>query len=203
MIVTALLEYGKEKKEVYLDGQFAFVLYKGELSACHIEENRELPREVYDRIMNEILWKRIRQRCLYLLKSMDRTEYQLRTKLRQGFYPEELIDRAIAWLISLHYLDDVRYAESYVRCYGEKKSRREILMDLVGKGVDKELAKTVLEEHEGPDEEALIRKWIEKKKVDLEKASPKERQKLYGFLLRKGFSSSEVSKVLRGAEDFD
>ena len=75
--------------------QPAFVLYRGELSLCHIEKDQELPEAVYREIMDEILWKRIRMRCLYLLKSMDRTEYQLRTKLKQNLYPEELIERVI------------------------------------------------------------------------------------------------------------
>lgn len=112
MIVTEIEDCGSGKRKVYLDGQPAFVLYRGELSGCHIEKDQELPEAVYREIMDEILWKRIRMRCLYLLKSMDRTEYQLRTKLKQNFYPEELIDRVILWLENLHYLDDVRYAEA-------------------------------------------------------------------------------------------
>ena len=91
MIVTEIEDCGSGKRKVYLDGQPAFVLYRGELSGCHIEKDQELPEAVYREIIDEILWKRIRMRCLYLLKSMDRTEYQLRTKLKQNFYPEELI----------------------------------------------------------------------------------------------------------------
>ena len=95
MIVTEIEDCGSGKRKVYLDGQPAFVLYRGELSGCHIEKDQELPEAVYREIMDEILWKRIRMRCLYLLKSMDRTEYQLRTKLKQNFYPEELIDLSL------------------------------------------------------------------------------------------------------------
>ena len=107
MIVTEIEDCGSGKRKVYLDGQPAFVLYRGELSGCHIEKDQELPEAVYREIMDEILWKRIRMRCLYLLKSMDRTEYQLRTKLKQNFYPEELIDRVILWLENLHYLGEL------------------------------------------------------------------------------------------------
>ena len=74
MIVTEVEDCGSGKRKVYLDGQPAFVLYRGELSGCHIEKDQELPEAVYREIMDEILWKRIRMRCLYLLKSMDRTE---------------------------------------------------------------------------------------------------------------------------------
>lgn len=202
MIVSAIEDHGKTKKKVYLDGQFAFVLYKGELSGCHIKEQEELPEEIYERIMGEILWKRIRQRALFLLKDMDRTEYQIRQKLKGDLYPEGLIHRAVEWLYSYHYLDDERYAENYVRCHGERKSRRQMIQDLVQRGVEKGIAEAAADNQEAPNEELLIRKWIEKKKIDPETASFKERQKLYAFLLRKGFSPSEVSKVLRGMEDF-
>lgn len=202
MIVTAIEDFGKGKQKVYLDGQLAFVLYRGELSRCHIEENRELSEENYKKIMEEILWKRIRERCLYLLKSMDRTEYQIRTKLHQSFYPEELIDRAMDWLKKLHYLDDARYAESYLRSQGEKRSRFQLQQDLVRKGVDKVLIKEAMDEMEECDEDVMIQKWIEKKRVDLNNCTPKDRQKLYGFLIRKGFSPSKVAQAIRGYEDF-
>ncbi len=85
-------------------------------------------------------------RCLYLLKSMDRTEYQLRTKLKQNFYPEELIDRVILWLLeNLHYLDDVRYAESYIRTHGESLSTLQLKQKLTQRGVPRDVIQEALE----------------------------------------------------------
>ena len=43
MIVTEIEDCGSGKRKVYLDGQPAFVLYRGELSLCHIEKDQELP----------------------------------------------------------------------------------------------------------------------------------------------------------------
>ena len=166
MIVTEIEDCGSGKRKVYLDGQPAFVLYRGELSLCHIEKDRELPEAVYREIMDEILWKRIRMRCLYLLKSMDRTEYQLRTKLKQNLYPEELIERVIRWLMDLHYLDDARYAENYIRTHGESLSAMQLKQKLTQRGVPREVLMQAMEEQEGPDEEVLIRKWVKKKKID-------------------------------------
>ena len=145
MIVTEIEDCGSGKRKVYLDGQPVFVLYRGELSGCHIEKDQELPEAVYREIMDEILWKRIRMRCLYLLKSMDRTEYQLRTKLKQNFYPEELIDRVILWLENLHYLDDVRYAESYIRTHGESLSTLQLKQKLMRKGFSSSGVRKVLQ----------------------------------------------------------
>ena len=52
MIVTEIEDCGSGKRKVYLDGQPAFVLYRGELSLCHIEKDRELPEAVYREIMD-------------------------------------------------------------------------------------------------------------------------------------------------------
>ncbi len=44
MIVTEIEDCGSGKRKVYLDGQPAFVLYRGELSGCHIEKTRSFRR---------------------------------------------------------------------------------------------------------------------------------------------------------------
>ena len=56
------------------------------------------------------------------------------------------------------------------------------------------------EEKEPVDEGALIRRWLEKKHMDTQPASPKEKQKMYSFLMGKGFSSQEIGKALRGGK---
>lgn len=63
---------------------------------------------------------------LYLLRSMDRTEQQLRQKLKEGDYPEEIIDIAIAYVQKLHYQDDRRYASNYVDYRKKNKSRLQL-----------------------------------------------------------------------------
>ena len=66
----------------------------------------ELVQEQVEEIYHEILRKRIKERALYLLKAADKTEYEIRTKLRQAFYPEELIDYAVDFLKQYRYIDD-------------------------------------------------------------------------------------------------
>ena len=77
MIVTEIEDCGSgNERSIWTDSP---PLCFTEVAAVrhHIEKDQELPEAVYREIIDEILWKRIRMRCLYLLKSMDRTEYQL------------------------------------------------------------------------------------------------------------------------------
>ena len=45
MVVTRVEAVTKTKYKVYVDGQFAFILFKGELSPFHIPEDHELSHE--------------------------------------------------------------------------------------------------------------------------------------------------------------
>lgn len=198
MTVTKIAAVGKSKSRVYIDEQLAFVLYRGELSRYRIKEGEELPEEVYQEITEVLLVKRAKLRCMNLLKSMDRTEWQLRQKLFQGEYANDIIDKAIEYVKSYGYVDDEGYADRYIEYRKNTKSRMQITRELMQKGVGKEIIQAIFEKNEPVDESELILKWIEKKRVDLELATPKEKQKLYMFLLRKGFSSDEVRRVMRG-----
>lgn len=200
MIITNIEAVTKAKSRVYIDEQLAFVLYKGELSRYKIKKDEEISEETYREIIDEVLTKRAKIRCIYLLKSMDRTEYQLRTKLKQGGYPEEAVNTAIEYVKNLHYIDDNRYAQYYIEGRTGSKSKQQITQDLLRRGISKELIQSIYEQQEPEDETDQIRKWVEKKRVDLETADPKEINRLYGFLMRKGFQSSDISKVLRGRE---
>lgn len=200
MIITNIEAVTKAKSRVYIDEQLAFVLYKGELSRYKIKIDNEISDETYREIIEEVLTKRAKVRCIYLLKSMDRTEYQLRTKLKQGGYPDEAIDGAIDYVKNLHYIDDNRYAQYYIDGRTGSKSKQQITQDLLRRGIPKELIQSIYEQKEPEDETEQIRKWVEKKRVDLETADPKEINRLYGFLMRKGFQASDISRVIRGRE---
>lgn len=205
--VTNLVEVSKARTKVYIDNEFAFVLYKGELRLYHIKAGNELAQNEYDEITKKVLPKRAKLRSMNLLKSREYTEKQLRDKLSQGYYPEYIINEAIEYVKSFHYIDDSRYAEQYIHYNLSMKSRKRMEMDLMKKGICKEIMNQVfenLEEGESEEQElALIRKAVAKKKYEPETATVQEKQKLYAFLYRKGFSSENIRKVIQTAEFCD
>lgn len=58
MIVKAVVPVDKRKCKVFLEGDFAFVLYKSEAARFHIEEGNDLPAKTYEMIEEEILLKK-------------------------------------------------------------------------------------------------------------------------------------------------
>ena len=196
-MITGIEEVDKKRVRIYLEGGTSMVLYKGEVRRYSLKEGEELSEGIYEEIRSEILKKRACKRAMFLLERMDRTEAQLREKLRQNFYDEEMIEEAVSYVRKYHYLDDQRYAANYVRYHRERKSRRQIEMELRQKGIDrKKIERALEEEYPVEDDRKLIKTWIQKKHYSPENSDIKEKQRMYQFLLRKGFSSNDILHVL-------
>lgn len=198
MFVTKIEPVTKTKYRVELDQKFVFVLYKGELAKFGIRESEELPEEQYEKIRTEVILKRAKLRAMHLLTDMARTESGLREKLKQGMYPEDLIEDAIDYVKSFGYLDDDRYAEQFIESKKGSKSKKEIRTLLLQKGICTEKIDRALEKYwQEEDSAEAIRALIRKKKVDLSQASDQEIQRLYGFFGRKGFRFEDVRQVIQ------
>ena len=197
MKITAIEELSKARSRVWIDGEFAFVLYKGELRLYRI---REISEETLKTIRQEVLPKRAKLRAMNLLKSREYTTKQLHDKLKQGGYPEDIITLALDYVASYHYTDDLRYAVSYMQSHETDKSRRRIEQDLMRKGIGKETLEKAWQTWEArggeQDEQQMISELLEKRGYCPREADLREKQRLYGFLMRRGFSGEQVRKAL-------
>ncbi|GAA0278321.1 recombination regulator RecX [Muricomes sp. OA1] len=202
MTVTKLDAVTKTKSKVFLDGQFAFVLYKGELARYGIKEGAQIEEENYREVLEKVVIKRAKLRAMHLLEDMDRTESGLRDKLKQGLYPEEAIDAALSYVKSFGYIDDERYARQFIESRKASKSRREIYALLCGRGVAPEKIELAFEEcFESDNEKDAIRQIIRKKRVIPAEATEEEMRKLYGYLSRKGFRYDDIRQVIQNNDE--
>lgn len=203
MRVTQIVELSKSRSKVYIEQEFAFVLYKGELRLYHVREGENLSEEDYDTIMHEVLPRRARLRAMNLLKARQYTTAQLRNKLKQGLYPEVVIEDALDYVSSFRYTDDLRYAMDYITYNESKKSRMRIEQDLQKRGIARETMERAWiewsEQGGVQDEQLMIDELLRKKHYDPERTDYKEKQRIYAFLMRKGFSAEQIRRTM-GAE---
>lgn len=198
MTVTKLEPVTKIKFKVYIDERFAFVLYKGELSRYKIREEYEISQDIYEKIKSEVLAKRAKLRAMYLLNQMDRTEEQLRNKLKQDLYTEDVIEIAMDYVRSFGYVGDLEYAKRFISSKQNGKSKKEIKMVLLQKGVSGELIQEAMEEcYKEADEKEAIQRLVAKKRFDPEAATDVEKRKMYEYLLRKGFRIDDIRQVIQ------
>ena len=76
-------------------------------------------------------------------------------------------------------------------------SRQQIKQKLMMKGVSKEIIANAIEEEYDVDESVHIRNLLEKKHFSNESADDGEFRRVYNYLLRRGFRSSDILKEMK------
>ncbi len=198
MLVTKLEPFGSRVK-IYINNDFAFVLYKGEISKYGLKEGVEIPSNTYSVIMNK-LFDRGKERALYMLDKSYKTKRYIMDKLKAGLYPENIIDKVVSFLEEINLINDLRYAQMYIDYKRGSKSKKQIVQDLYVKGVDKKLIDQAFEDSDFTDSESL-KKYIEKRKNKYDLSDRKDIQKFYSYLVSKGYSYGDVKDALKGYID--
>lgn len=194
MYKVVRLELKGNRWHVFLDNDVNFLLYKGELKRLKLQEDSYINENQYETII-EILYKRARERALYLLDDAYKTKKQIVDKLKSGLYPEFVIDRVVEYLLKYDLVNDFRYATLYIDYKRSSKSRRKIIQDLHSKGIEKSIIDAAFEEVEFSDKDSL-KKVIDKRISRYSLNERKDVEKLYRYLLGKGYHYEDVKSAL-------
>lgn len=196
ILITDILPLDNKRRKVYINGKYAFPLYLSELKKYHIQPNESLDDLKWNTITG-LIHRRIRERILYLLEAMPRTEYNIRKKLADNHYSEAYVNPVIEELKSFGYIDDRAYALNFAQSMSANRgmSRKVIIQKLYEKGVNREYIYEAVDTLP-VDETELINKALKKKGLSMEEVrelSPKEKQKIFRYLVGKGFSSFSIN----------
>lgn len=174
-----------------------FMLYKGQdLSEEEIDEIRsaENNHKVYSKALNYLSYgmRSISDMRKYLLKHKE--DYQVKGSI------DNLIDMVIDRLISLGYLNDQNYAESYVRTAANINLKGPSLIerDLISKGVGPEIIMTAMDEYPQSQQreniEGLANKFTRTK---TKYPAKKLEQKLFQYLMQKGYDGDMIKEHIK------
>ena len=195
MEITKIEKAGR-KSRLYLNDAPAFCLYPSEIRKSGLKEGSQMEEADLEKICSEFLEKRAKKRCLMILKSEDKTEKQLRDKLRADEYPDRVIDCAINYVKSFGYVNDLRYACSYIESMQASRSILRIRTELMKRGLSAAVIEEALQQSDAVDEQEQIRNLLKKRGFSGEKASVQERQKMIRFLVGKGYRYAQISKEI-------
>ena len=135
---------------------------------------------------------KIRKYCSY----QDRSMREVRRKMAELLIPEEEAELLMEELIAEHYVDDARFAESFIRGkmnikrWGRVKIRAELAM----RGISAEVMNEKISEIDVDAYHANLRYLIQK----WENEHPGgERDKLIRFLMGKGYEYAEIAAAMQ------
>jgi regulatory protein len=135
------------------------------------------------------------------LGQRELTSSQVRLRLRRRQCPDEVIAATVTALVSEGALDDTRAARARARHDVAIKRRgpARVLRQVQALGVDRDTARAaVASAFADVDQDVMIRAALERRLRG--RPFPTERSdvaKLYGWLMRQGFDSDRVSRILR------
>ncbi len=199
LVITDLKQGVKNpnRVNVFIDGKFSFSLDIAQVVDLGVKVGAKLSAEKLAELKKASEFGKLYQRALEWVLVRPRSEKEVRDYLYKKVFERKLdkgyIDLIVARLKEKKYLDDLVFAKYYVENRFVKKgiSRRRLSLELMKKGVAKEIIAEVLD---GRNDEEEILKMIAKKRGRYDD------EKLISYLCRQGFSFELVQNLVRGYE---
>lgn len=138
------------------------------------------------------------ERLIRFATIRPRTEYEVKRWFARKKVSEEDSKVALEELKKAGLVDDEAFAKWWVdqRVTFRQKSSRLLVLEIVKKGVDRELARKVVEESNLNDD-TMAFQLIEKKKRSWEKLTPEDRKKkAISYLQLRGFKWEVIKKIV-------
>lgn len=199
MLVTDLKRIDDKRFCLYLDYEAFGPLYTSDIKRLKLTVGEDADEEKLMRFRTEYFFKRAMDKAIAAIKYSEKCEYDIRQKLQELCYDNEVVETTIEKLKKYKYVDDARYASVYVRSHINRKSRREITYALSAKKISDEWIEAAFEENQLPDEREIVMRLIQKKCPVSELKD--RRDKVTAYLLRKGYPyrlvASCVEDILR------
>ncbi len=141
-----------------------------------------------------------REMALRFISRRMRTSREVEEKLASKGFDRAVISGVVERLKSVGLIDDVEYARAFLRTSLKLRPRsyRSLNVELVRKGVSREIAaSSVKESAELVPEAEVAKRLLAPASRRYEKLPPGERRrKLFSFLARRGFSLDTISELL-------
>lgn len=184
-----------QRINVYLDGEYAFSLRR--IIAAWLSLGQELSPEKIADLKAQDAQEEAVQKAVRYLEHRPHSVAEIRLKLQARSVPDHVIDAVIEIFLRNGLLDDKRFAQAWVENRNEFRPRgkRALAFELRQRGLDSETIENTLNDL---DEEELAYQAGNKLARRLEGLEWAEfRQKLSGFLARRGFDYQTTSTVTR------
>ncbi|MFO8061715.1 MAG: regulatory protein RecX [bacterium] len=182
----------KNRYHIYIDEEYKFSCSGEFLAEKRLLKDSEISREELEVLLNDLYWDDTRDYLVSIIAGKDYTERELRTKLIERKTPGDIIDRAMDYLKERQFIDERRFLSDYLSYLTKKGkySRREIEQKVLKKGFSKDVMENIKSLLADYKSSAVIENLMEK-----QVKRNREKEKIFSYLLRKGFDYEEIKKV--------
>jgi len=187
----------QQRFNIYLDGKFAFTLSAEALIKAGLKVNQKISQKKAVRLNEQDNKDKLYEKVLRFLSYRPRSEKEIRDYLKKKNASQKTSKAIIKKLKKLELIDDRSFALWWIqqRSSFRPRGRRALWFELKQKGIDQEIIKDSL--FSDKKELVLAKKAAQKKAKFLKNLEFLAfRQKMTGFLARRGFDWETIKKVL-------
>lgn len=179
---------------IFVDGEYNFSLDELQLVQYGIHSGQEISEAKLTELQAESDFGKNYIRAIDLISRRLRSEREIRDYARRKQWGRDNTERVIARLYDRGYLNDLVFAQAFVRSRQstQKYSRRRIERDLLGKGISRRIIQQVLDEADkmSGDNDALAN-LVAKRYHRYDDVN-----KLKAYLARAGFRYDDINKAI-------
>jgi len=191
----------KDRVSIFADDEFLISCHKELIYKKSLRKGDKVDPDLLLELAREDEYMKAKDVALRSIERSLKTVHEIEKKLREKEYTEDTIQRVIQFMEEYSLIDDYKYAETFfkekLRTRGVKKAR----FELSNKGIPKDIMEKALETLSTSSvEEDSCLKLAEKKYAQLVKRETdpyKLKNKLYTFLMGKGYDYELISSTLR------
>lgn len=141
-----------------------------------------------------------RNYVLRLIKFRERSEKEIRDKLKEKNYGIGIINKVAAHFKEIKFIDDEKFAKSWIDSRIRKPLSLEVIrLELIQKGIDRDIIEKFINEKKSVfNETKALQELINARfnKLTEKKEYREIRQKLFSYFVRRGFSASAVYETI-------
>ena len=207
--VTRLEPVGSrsDRVRVYLDGDARCEITPAVLGRLDLAEGRELSTDEVEELLAEAERRQALDAALEYLSHRPRSRAEVERHLGRKGFDEAAVAAAVERCRELDYLDDRAFAADFARDRIRLKPRGSlrIVMELRKKGVSEADARAGVEaafRDEGVSDRELLERAARKRWESRRSDDPRVvRRRLWSYLRRRGFRTSEIRDVVEELVD--
>ena len=184
------------RTRVFVDGEFWAEIDAGVAAGRGLREGVALSLEELDEVRIAGERTLAMGRALNFLGHRVRSEKEIWDRLRRYGHGEEAVEGVVGRLKELGYLDDEDFARTVAREKARRYGPRRVLGELRKSGVDAELARDVVDEEFAGRSELEEARSVAAQRYN-RGGSDAEARRVYGFLVRRGYSAEVCAEVAR------
>ncbi len=203
MILTKLDSHPARpgKLRIYIDEKYAFELSRKSVLALKVVEGEELTAERH-RLLE---CAAAREAAIGLLARRERSRSELRTALKRKSFEHGIVENVLDGIEKEGLQSDARFASAWVgtRRKLSPRGKAALAFELKRKGINDEGTAQALSGYKPNDERTALHDLIESRLARWSGSKDdkaKLKQRLLGFLSRRGFAYEDIRAVL--ARDF-